>query len=81
MRGSDLFPFVWLTMVTIFGIVSVAWGINDLRSGSARLGQWSAARVRRDEEPFEFWLAVFGKLGGGLVACFMFYFGLDMLRW
>jgi hypothetical protein len=81
MSGPELFPYFWLGMVMIFGLVSVAWGVNDLRRGSARLGQWSSSRVNRDEEPFEFWLAVLGKFGGGIVASFMFYFGLDMLRW
>ena len=81
MTGPELFPYFWLGMVMLFGLISVAWGINDIQKGSARLGQWSSSRVKRDEEPFEFWLAVVGKFAGGIFACFMFYFGLDMLRW
>ncbi len=81
MNNFDIFPYFWLSGVLIFGVVSSAWAINDLKVGSARMGQWSKSRVSRVEEPFEFWLAVGGKFIGSIVACFMFYFGLDMLTW
>jgi hypothetical protein len=76
----DAFPYFWLTMVAVFGLVSLVWGIYELRRGEARWG-WTGARYTRVEEPFYFWMAVLGRLAGFVVACFMFWFGLDMLTW
>jgi hypothetical protein len=76
------FQYFWLGGVALIGIVNIAWAINDLRTGSARLNLWrGGGRAVRYEEPFEFWLAVGGKLLTGLVvAPFMFWFGLGMLN-
>ena len=72
------FGYFWLGMVTLIIGVNVAWALNDLKVGSARMG-WMSARVRRDEEPFEFWLAVGGKLVGALlVGPFFIWHGLQM---
>jgi hypothetical protein len=76
---GDLFTYFWLSLVTIIGAVSIGWGVNDLRAGSARMS-WGG-RVQRSEEPFEFWVAVGGKFLGAVIAGFMFVFGLEMLNW
>jgi len=76
----DIFPYFWLGVVTLIGTMNVAWAVNDLRVGSARFS-WMSTRASREEEPFEFWMAVLGKFAGGIVACVMFYLGLDMLNW
>jgi hypothetical protein len=80
MSAPDLFPYVWLGLVALIGVVSPVWAINDLRQGSARLG-WHSGRVSRDEEPFEFWLAVGGKFLALPMSIFMFSMGLEMLKW
>lgn len=80
MSNFDIFPYFWLTLVTLIGVGNVAWAVNDLRVGSARMS-WMSSRADRKNEPFEFWMAVVGKFLGGIVACAMFYMGLDMLNW
>ena len=76
----DIFPYVWLGFVAIFGIASLIWAIYELRRGSARWG-WTGARYTREEEPFYYWMAVLARFAGFVVACFMFYMGLDMFTW
>ena len=80
MKNFDIFPYFWLALVTLTGAGNVAWAINDLRVGSARMS-WMSSRADHSAEPFEFWMAVGGKFVGGIVACFMFYMGLDMFKW
>ena len=74
MNDAQVFQYFWLAMVGVIGMSSLAWAVNDVRSGSARM-HWGGARVRRDEEPFEFWMAVGSKTLGVVVAGFMLWFG------
>lgn len=76
-RGSA-FAVVWTGLLLLMMVVSVAWAVNDLRTGSARLNMMFGSRVRRDEEPFEFWLAVGSKLLILPVGAFMLWFASDM---
>ena len=76
----DAFAYFWLSGVAIFGIVSLIWAIYEFNRGEARWG-WTGARYRREDEPFYYWMAVLGRLAGFVVACFMFWFGLDMFNW
>lgn len=78
--GVDAFAIFWLAIVATAAAVSLVWGIYELRRGEARWG-WSGARYTREEEPFYYWVTVLGRFGGFVVACFMFWFGLDMLSW
>ena len=80
MSAGDAFPYFWLALVAAGGIVNAAWAINDLKRGSARFS-WYSSRANRDDEPFEFWMAVLGKFAAVPVTGFMFWFGLDMLKW
>ena len=71
----DAFGIFWTGGVLIFTIVSVLWAINDLKRGSARLNFWGfGERVSREDEPFEFWLAVGSKLLALPVGIFMLWF-------
>jgi hypothetical protein len=81
MEHFDIFPYVWLTGVVVMGATSLACAVNDMKVGSARMGYWRGARVKRNEEPFEFWVAVGSKFFASIMACFMFYMGLDMFNW
>lgn len=65
--------------MSVFGLVSLVWGIYELRRGTARWG-WSGAQYSREEEPFYFWMATLSRLGGFVVACFMFWFGLGIFN-
>jgi len=76
----DAFTYFWLGAVSVFGALSLVWGIYELRRGEARWG-WTGARYTREEEPFYYWMAVLSRFGGFVVACFMFWFGLDMFAW
>ncbi len=76
----DAFMVFWLTMVTIIGLVSLAFGIQALRSGYTRWGM-RGDRVYRAEEPFYFWMLVVGRFGGVIVAGFMFWFGTGMMEY
>ena len=78
MTAFDAFPYIWLAGVAIMVIVNVAWAINDLKKGSARLS-WYGSRASREEEPFEFWLAIVGKLAALPIGMFMFWFGLSFV--
>jgi hypothetical protein len=78
MNAPQLFPYVWLGLVALMSLIAPLWAINDLRQGSARLG-WYSARVKRDEEPFELWVAVGGKFLALPKGIFMFSLGLEML--
>jgi len=81
MDSARAFPYFWLGGVALIAVVNIAWAINDLRTGSARFSLIRGDRMSRDEEPFEYWLAVGMKLlGGFVVAPFLFWFGLGMLR-
>lgn len=76
MTRVSVFLIVWCAMVALIAAVSVAWAINDLKKGSARFGVFGQ-RVERAEEPFEFWLAVGGKLLAAPIAVFMLWFALS----
>lgn len=68
-----------MTGVFVMTVVSVLWGINDLRRGSARFNFWGfGERVSREDEPFEYWLAVGSKLAPLPVGIFMLWFGSGM---
>ncbi|MXO90042.1 hypothetical protein [Pontixanthobacter aquaemixtae] len=78
MDTVDAFGYFWSAMVVIMTIVSVAWGINDLKTGSARLHLMGFGnRVDRDKEPFEFWFAVGSKFMMLPVGIFMLWFASD----
>jgi len=68
----DAFNWFWRAMVLAIVGINVAWGRNDLKRGSARLS-WYGSRVDRNEEPFEFWLAVLGKFASVPVGIMMLY--------
>ena len=75
----DAFMIFWCAMVVLITAVNFAWALNDLNRGSARFGWgWLARgeRVRRDEEPFEFWVAVGSKFLALPVGIFMIWFAL-----
>jgi hypothetical protein len=81
MKGHfEIFPYVWLGIVSMFGIVSLIWGFYELRRGSARWG-WMGVKYAREDEPFYYWMAVLARFAGFLGACLMFYMGLDMFSW
>jgi hypothetical protein len=78
MKQFDAFLVFWCAMVVIITGVNFAWAINDLNRGSARFG-WGwrrSERISREEEPFEFWLAVGSKLLALPVGIFMIWFAL-----
>lgn len=79
MNSFDVFGYFWLSSVTFFGIFQLAWAINDLRTGVARWGI-VGGRYERSEEPFNFWMTMIMNFGGVVVACFMFWIGLGILR-
>ena len=66
-------------MVVVMGIVSFLWGLNDLKSGSARVSLFSM-RVEKYKEPFEYWIAVGSKFLLVPVAIFMLFFGLEFIE-
>ena len=71
----DAFGIFWTGGVIVMMVVSLLWGINDLKRGSARLNFWGfGERVSRDDEPFEFWLAVGSKFMALPVGAFMLWF-------
>ena len=78
MKSIDPFIIFWTTMVLVIVAVNFAWAINDLNKGSARFGWgWRGSeRVSREEEPFEFWLAVGSKFAAVPVGGFMIWFAL-----
>tara|TARA_Y100000991_G_scaffold211069_1_gene193129 strand:- start:285 stop:533 length:249 start_codon:yes stop_codon:yes gene_type:complete len=79
MDSFNAFGLFWSGGVLLMMAVSTAWAINDVKKGSARLNMWGFGnRVARDEEPFEFWLAVGSKFLMLPVGCFMLWFASDM---
>ena len=72
MTKFDAFSGFFCAFIALIVLVNIAWAINDLKRGSARFSWWPGDRVMRDEEPFEFWLAVGSKL-------FMIPFGAFMI--
>ena len=80
MKAFEVFPYVWLGLVAVFGIIHPIWAVSELRSGKARLS-WRGGAIIRDEEPFPYWIAVGSKFLALPLAAFMFWFGLDMLNW
>ena len=74
MNEFDAFGIVWCTGVALAIIVNTAWAINDLKKRSAR-NHFFGQRVERAEEPFEFWMAVGGKLIVIPIGIFMLWFG------
>ena len=78
MKQADTFIIFWCTMAVLITAVNFAWAINDLNRGWARFG-WGwrrSERISRDEEPFEFWIAVGSKLIALPVGIFMIWFAL-----
>ena len=76
MTHVDSFLIFWCVMVFLVGAVNLAWAVHDLRRGSAR-PSWYGERVEREEEPFEFWVAVGSKLIAVPVTGFMLWFALS----
>jgi len=75
----DAFAIFWIGGVLLFTVVSVLWAINDLKRGSARLHFWGfGERVSREDEPFEFWVAVGSKLLALPIGIFMIWFASNM---
>ena len=80
MGSFDAFGLFWSGIVLLMMVVGVLWGINDLKTGSARLNLMGFGdRVRREEEPFEFWLVVGSKFMILPVGAFMLRFASDMI--
>ena len=79
MKHLDPFVIFWCTMVIVITGVNFAWAINDLNRGSARFGWgWRPSdRISREEEPFDFWVAVGSKLAALPVGIFMIWFALS----
>ena len=79
MKSVEPFFIFWCSMVVVITGVNVAWAINDLNRGSARFGLgWRRGdRIDREEEPFEFWLAVGSKFAALPVGIFMIWFALS----
>ena len=78
MKQADTFLVFWCGMVVIITGVNFAWAINDLNRGSARFG-WGwrkSERISREEEPFDFWVAVGSKLLALPVGIFMIWFAV-----
>jgi hypothetical protein len=78
MKQVDAFLVFWCVLVVVITGVNFAWAINDLNRGSARFG-WGwrrSERISREEEPFEFWMAVGSKLIALPVGIFMIWFAL-----
>ena len=80
MSAFDFFPYVWLGVVAFMGLTLLAWTVYEFRRGVAQWG-WIGAKFARDDEPFYFWMLLIGRFAGFLLACFMFWAGLDMLKW
>jgi hypothetical protein len=78
-KHVDPFIIFWCTMVVIVTGVNFAWAINDLNRGSARFGWgWRRSdRIGREDEPFEFWVAVGSKFAALPVGIFMLWFALS----
>ena len=79
MEQANAFMIFWLGVVSVMGLVSLAFGIREIRGGYARWG-WYGARIERLEEPFYYWMIVCGRFVGVGVACSMFWFGSGMLK-
>jgi hypothetical protein len=80
-NSFDAFTLFWCASVALIVVVHVAWAINDLKRGSARLHFWGfGERVSREDEPFEFWIAVGSKLIVLPVGVFMIWFAMDMFN-
>ena len=79
MDRANAFMIFWLGGVSVFGLVSLAFGIREFRSGYARWG-WQGGKIERAQEPFYYWMIVGGRFAGVAVACFMFWFGSGMLE-
>ncbi|MCP5386721.1 MAG: hypothetical protein H6916_07870 [Novosphingobium sp.] len=78
MERVNAFMIFWLGGVSVMGLVSLAFGIRELRSGYARWG-WQGNKIERAEEPFYYWMIVTGRFAGVIVTGFMFWFGLGMM--
>ena len=78
MKQVDPFIIFWCAMVVVITVVNFLWAINDLNRGSARFGWgWRRSdRINREDEPFEFWLAVGSKFAALPVGIFMIWFAL-----
>jgi hypothetical protein len=72
---ADAFIYFWMGGVVLMMCIGLAWGLNDLKKGSARLS-WVGfgRRVSRNEEPFEYWIAVGSKFLVLPVGAFMLWF-------
>ena len=77
---TDIFPYFWLALVAFMAGFQLVWVIRDLKAGNTKLS-WMSARLTREDDPFEFRMAIVMKFVGIVVACFMFAFGLQMLKW
>ena len=82
MKHFDPFIIFWCALVLVITAVNFAWAINDLNRGSARFGWgWRGSdRISREDEPFEFWLAVGSKFAALPVGVFMIWFALSTFK-
>jgi len=76
MKQFDAFMIFWLGIVGFFAVVSLVWGLYELRRGEARWG-FTGAKYTRAEEPFYYWMAVLMRFAGFIFGCFMFWFGMQ----
>jgi len=75
----NAFGIFWTGTVVVIMVISLLWAVNDLKRGSARLNFWGfGERVSREDEPFEYWLAVGSKLAALPVGAFMLWFAAGM---
>ncbi|HEY0327018.1 MAG TPA: hypothetical protein VGC46_13715 [Allosphingosinicella sp.] len=80
MNSFDAFAYFWLGGVAFIGMLCLAKAVRDLRAGEARW-RLMGDKITRADDPFYYWLSVISDLFGVVVTGFMFWFGLDMLRW
>lgn len=79
----EIFPYVWLGVVAVIGAFSLAKGVYEFRTGEAR-ARWFGGfsePMSKGDQPFYYWLIVFGDFFGFAMTCFMFWMGLDFLKW
>ena len=70
----DTIAFPVSAFIALMIVVCLAWGINDLKRGSARSNWFGfGARVTRADDPFEFWIAVGSKFLGVPVGLFVLW--------
>ena len=81
MNSFAVFPYFWLTLVAFGCLGWLVKGVHDIRTGEARWAWWGGEKLNRTDDSFYYWFTVAGDFSGAIVFAFMFWFGLDMLKW